>query len=312
MSTQITTAMVNQYGANVQFLAQQKGSRFRAYVRQEMQHSLAEYFDQVGVAVAQQKTTRNSDTPLMNTPHARRQVTMTDWEYADLIDRQDRIRTIIDPTNPYAVAAGWALGRSMDDQIIANALGTAYTGQTGSTAVTHPNSQKYASNDGSAFQNLTVEDLIEVKEMFDAADVDESIPRYLAYTHSQLASILGTTQVTSSLYTNVKALVEGKVDTFLGFKFIRSERLLTYPTGSGVTASPTTGAVGSGSSVDGFRRCIAWAHDGLILTTGIDINVDIGPRRDKSNATQVYACMSIGASRMEEVKVVEIICDEAA
>jgi hypothetical protein len=37
----------------------------------------------------------------------------------------------------------------------------------------------------------------------------------------------------------------------------------------------------------------------------------VSERDDKSYATQAYACMSIGATRMEEEKVVEILCTES-
>jgi len=40
------------------------------------------------------------------------------------------------------------------------------------------------------------------------------------------------------------------------------------------------------------------------LGVGKDVNARIDERADKSYATQVYYCMSIGATRMEEAKVV--------
>jgi hypothetical protein len=39
--------------------------------------------------------------------------------------------------------------------------------------------------------------------------------------------------------------------------------------------------------------------------------VDIGPRRDKNMAMQVYFGMAIGATRLEDTGVVEIACTEA-
>lgn len=65
----------------------------------------------------------------MDTPHSRRMVTLSDYEWADLVDDQDKIRMLIDPTSEYAMAASWAFGRSKDDVIIAAALGTAYSGE---------------------------------------------------------------------------------------------------------------------------------------------------------------------------------------
>lgn len=307
MSSEITVAQVQQYSANVFHLAQQKGSRLRPFVRQESQKGKNQFFDRIGAVTAVLRTSRHSDTPQLDTPHSRRRVSLGDYEWADLIDDQDKIRMLIDPQSEYAMAAMWALGRAMDDVIIAAATGTAYGGETGSTSVTLPNSQKYNANNASTFSNLNVLTLRAVKKLFDANDIDESIPRYFAIGSSQLQSLLGQTEVTSSDFATVKALVSGEVDTFLGFKFIRLERLGTAT----YTASATTGAVGSGTTNTAARQCFAWAQDGLLSAIGEDMTGRIDVRADKGYSTQVYARMSIGATRMEEVKVVEVGCKES-
>ena len=64
-----------------------------------------------------------------------------------------------------------------------------------------------------------------LKEILDENDTDPEEPRYLLVTAGQLADLLNITSVTSADFNSVKALVQGDVDTFLGFKFIRTERL---------------------------------------------------------------------------------------
>lgn len=309
MSAQITEAFVQQYGANVFHLSQQKGSRLQDKVRRESQRGKAQFFDRIGSVSAVLKTGRHSSTPQIDTPHSRRMVTLSDYEWADLVDDQDKIRMLNDPTSEYAMAAAWAMGRSKDDVIIANAIGTAYSGEAGATPVVLPDSQKFAATTGSAFSNLNVYTLRKIKKMFDGNEVDESIKRYIACTSSQIEALLGQTEVTSADFNTVKALVQGEVNSYMGFEFVRIERLnLTTAT----TASATTGAVGSGSALSGTNRaCFAWAMDGVLMSVGEDVVNKIDPRPDKSYATQVYSRMSIGATRMEEVKVVEIICKEA-
>lgn len=311
MSSQITTAFVQQYSSNVFHLAQQKGSRLKGLVRNESQKGKSAFYDRIGSVTAVKKVGRHSDTPQLDTPHSRRMVTLSDYEWADLIDDQDKIRTLIDPQSEYAMAAMWALGRACDDLIIAAAGGTAYSGEDGSTSVTYANANRYAANNATNTSNLNVLTLRAVKKMLDSADIDESIPRYFAITSSQLSSLLGETAVTSSDYNSIKSLVQGEVDTFMGFKFIRTERLVTVASSESLSGSGTTGAVGSGTSLTGYRKCYAWAQDGLLLAIGEDMKGKIDPRPDKSYATQVYACMSMGATRMEEAKVVEVICNEA-
>ena len=288
MSSQITTAFVQQYSSNVQLLSQQKGSLFRNAVRVESQVGKNAFYDQVGSATAQKRLSRHADTPQIDTPHARRRVSLVDYEYADLIDDQDKVRTLIDPTSPYSQATAFAMGRAIDDEIISAAFGTAYTGETGSTSTTFPSGQQVGV--GSPAAGLTIAKLVEAKQLLDEANVDTTLPRYVAVAPEQLADLLNITTVTSSDYNTVKALVQGEIDTFLGFKFIVSTRL-----------SSETGT---------NRRVIAWAEDGLLLSIGKDITAKIDERADKGYATQVYYAMSIGATRMEEEKVVEIKCRE--
>jgi hypothetical protein len=313
MSVQITEAFVKQYSANVFHLSQQKGSKLRPLVRQESQNSKAAFWDRIGAVVAQKKTSRHADTPRMDTPHSRRRVTLSDYEYADLVDNEDKIKMLISPESEYAVAAMWAMGRAMDDEIIAAALGTSYAGEEGSTAVSLPTSQKVAAHDGTTTTgvNLNVMTLRAVKAIFDANDVDESIPRHFAFGSSQLQSLLGQTEVTSQDYAAVKALVMGQVNTFMGFNFVRTERLPR--SASNVTYTVTSGLTGAGTgtiTAANSRRCIAWAQDGVILSIGQDIKGRLSERDDKSYAMQVYACMGIGSARIEEEKVVEVICSE--
>jgi hypothetical protein len=308
MSFQVTEAFVQQYSSTLYTLAQQKGSLLRNYVRTESIVGKARSFDRIGPVTAQKRTTRHGDTPQMDTPHSRRWVYLSDYEWADMIDDLDKIRMLIDPTSDYLMAAMWALGRSMDDELIAAADADVKTGETAATTVSLPDTQRLAASDGTNFSNLNVRTLRALKLKFDAAQIDPSITRHIAVTSSQLYSLLGETQVTSFDYNSVKALVQGQVNTFMGFQFHQIERLGSDQ--SGALANVTTGAFGSGSAVTGFRKAIAWAQDGLILGIGKEMKSEIAKRPDKGFNTQAYAMMSVGAVRMEEQKVVMVFCKE--
>ena len=287
MSTQVTTAFSQQFSANVQLLSQQTGSILRGGVDEESVTGEKAFFDQVGAAAAVKRTTRHGDTPLVETPHSRRQVTLESYEWADLIDDADKIRMLIDPTSTYARAAAAAMGRAMDDEIIAAATGTAKTGKSGGTSTSMLAGHQIAN--GSA--DLTIAKLITAKKTLDLASVDPSIPRHIAVGPDQIEALLNTTSVTSSDFNTVKALVQGEVNTFMGFQFHVTTRLAK-----------------SGN----IRTCFAWAQDGIKLAMGKDVMSKIDERSDKSYSTQVYYCATFGATRMEEEKVVQIDCDESA
>jgi hypothetical protein len=294
MSNQITTAFVQQYSSNVQMLSQQMGSYLRGAVDVESVVGKNAFFDQVGKTTAQLRTSRHADTPQLDTPHSRRRVSLADYEWADLIDNADKVRLLIDPTSSYAKAAAAAMGRAMDDVVIAALGGTAFSGETGSTSVPLPSGQKpYSASQGNdAAGGLSITKLLEAKKILDLADVDPSIQRYFVCGPTQISNLLGTTQITSSDFNTVKALAQGQVDSFLGFKFIVSNRLVFDATNTD------------------DRLCYAFTQDAIKLAIGQDVIARIDERADKSYSTQVYYAMSIGATRMEEEKVVEIACDE--
>ena len=286
MSVNVTTSFVEQYSANVQMLSQQMGSKLRGAVDVESIKGKQSFFEQIGKTTAQLRTSRHGSTPQIDMPHSRRALTTATYEWADLIDDADKIRMLIDPTSSYAKAAAAAMGRAMDSVIIAAAIGTAKTGVSGGTSTALPSTQKIVH--GSA--GLTVAKLLSAKKILDENDVDPSVKRYCVVSPEQIEDLLNLTEVKSSDFNTVKALAQGDINSFLGFEFITSNLL-------SADATPS-------------RQVIAFAADGIKLGIGKDITAKISERDDKSYSTQVYYCMDLGATRMEEEKVVEIACNE--
>ena len=290
MSSQITTAIVEQYSANVQMLSQQMGSQLRGAVDVESITGKNAFFEQVGSRAAVLKTSRHADTPQLDTPHARRRVSLDDYVWADLIDDVDKVRMLIDPTSSYAKAAAAAMNRAIDDVIITALGGTAFTGTSGGTSTSLPAASKFATSNQS--DGLTIAKLLSAKKRFDLQSVDPSIPRYIVCGPQQISDLLATTEIKSSDFNTVKALAQGDIDSFLGFKFITSNRLSLDATNTD------------------DRLCFAFTQDAIKLAIGKDIQAKIDERSDKNYSTQVYYSMSVGATRMEEVKVFQIPCNE--
>ena len=286
MSDQIGVAHVQQFKSNVIMLSQQKGTRLRNAVRTEPDFLTGKsgYFERIGATNMQRRTTRHGDTPLISTPHSRVRVTMDDFEWADLIDQQDRVRMLIDPESPYTQNAVMAAGREMDDIIIGALGGNIVTmdEDDSATSAALPSGQKIAHN-STGFVKVK---LIEARKKLLAAEAaDPGDTLYCAINAACIEDLLNQTEVTSSDYNSVKALVEGQVDTWLGFKFIHTERLQT----------------------DGTNRLIyCWHPNGVGLAVGEDVVTRISERDDKGYSTQVYLRMTMGATRIEDEKVVEI------
>ena len=287
MSTQITTAFVRDYKQGVAVLAQQKGSRLRGAVRYEtLSSGDRAAFDQISAVSASKITTRNADTPNIDVPHSRRWVLPDAYDWGTLLDRPDQVRALNDFAGPYQMNAANAMGRAMDDAIIDAAFAASVTG-VNAAGTSSFDTSGYGIASSSA--GMTLAKVLNAKEILDAAENDPDEPRFIALQAGQVTDLLNTTEVKSSDYNTVKALAAGQIDTFAGFKFIRTQRLDT---------------------VSSERACIAWCKNSLLLGVNQDIRVRIDERSDKRYATQVYVTMDIGAVRMDDTGVVRILCTE--
>lgn len=312
-SVEVTTAMVDMFSSNVMHLSQQEGSMLYEYCRHETQDAESKFHDRIGKSKARRKAGRHSDVLFSDIPHSRRMVTTEDVYDADLVDQEDKIRTIMNIENEYAKSIAMSIGREMDEIIIDFALGNSYGGKKGTTAIPLPDSQKVAATDGVGFTGMNVLTLRRVRKKFKQ---NESIKKgeklIFAWAAEQADNLLGSTSVTSSDYNSVKALVDGEVDTFMGFKFVETELLPFNAAAESFTLA--TGAVGAGAGVINLgeaRRCIAFtAKRGLLAAKAREVKGKITERPDKHYANQVYAALSFGGTRMEEEQVVEVLCYE--
>lgn len=307
MSFQVTTAFVQQYSANVAFLSQQHGSVLEnAVVKDTTVVGYNAYYDQIGQTGYQKSPARHADSPLFSTPHARRQVALYDVEWGDLVDKLDKVMMLIDPTSAYAMNAAFSMGRAKDDCIINAAFATANTGQSGGTAVSFPAGNIIAVNDRtyqdqgntqSGNSSLTVSKLISAKNIFFTGNVHETEEFFVAPSSQQIAALLTATPVTSIWYNEVKALVQGLVKQFMGFNVIRTQLVIADGNGNSLL---------NGSS---YALIPAWVKSGIMLAVAAEPKAEIAPRADKRFSTYVFYAMAIGATRMEETKVAQLICD---
>jgi hypothetical protein len=284
MSDQISTAFVQQYNTNVVHLLQQKGSKLRdSVMTSSATGKAAKVVEQVGAVTAVKRTTRHADTPLISTPHDARWVFPVDYEWADLIDDQDKVRMLIDPQSPYAVNGAYALGRAIDDEILGAFFATSKTGENGTTDETFTGQQVAA--DGS--DALTIAQLLEGKRILMENEVDlDNDQIFMAVTAEQHEDLLGMTQIQTIDSNATKVLVDGRVRSFLGINFITIERIP--------------------GEADPYPLPM-WAKSGMHLCVWNDITTKISERADKSHATQVYCKTTVGATRVELGKVVRIL-----
>lgn len=313
MNNQLETWRVQAYGQQVRHLYQQSGSRLKGKgVRNESFTGKSEFFDRLGLATAQDKSGRNAETPNLDVTHSRRMVTTVTREWGTLVDRKDKLQNIHMPESEYAKAAAAALGRKADDILIRAALGVAYTGEDGTTSQTLGNAQKIAAVESSALDYANVQLLRKVKRKMDEEEVVGK--RYIVCGADFIEALLSDSQVTSGDFNVVKALVQGEVNSFMGFEFIRTEII-----GDMLAASfdadtfkwnATTGLYDSGGTAVAAsdKVALAFAEGALLLGENVGGQINrIDERSDKGYSMQVYSAMDLGAVRMEEAGVVQMI-----
>ena len=266
------------YSQNIIQLAQQKYSKLinTVYVKPNVRGKTF-FQDQIGQWSMELKGGRNTQTPNNDPVLGRRMGTMLDFHDARLLDRGDELKTISDPRSAYTIAAASALGRTIDQRIITAAIGTAATGETGSSSVVTTSTVVVTAT------ALTLAKVVDVKAVFDNADV-EMEDRYFVCTPAMLDGLLNQSAATSSDYAAVKALVRGEIDTWMGFKWIMSTQL------AAVSASTLCGI-----AYQKYGICLAMADQPLVKTD---------ERPDLSYSWQVYYELNIGAVRLEESRVV--------
>lgn len=298
MSVNLPNHFASQFATNVSLLLQQKGSKLRnAVTLGNYIGKSAQVVDQFGSIAATLVTTRFANMPRTDASADSRWVFPSDYDVNQLIDNFDKLRLVTDPSSAYVLNATYALGRAIDDVIIAAMFGTNYTGVSGGTSTVFGTGMVVPVNTGGTDSGMNVNKLRYAKKLLMANEVDfDNDPVYCAITSKEHDELLNEMQVISLDFNEKPVLVGGKVQQFLGINFIHCERLATQAAG-------TDDQSGSSTQIP------CWAKSGMHLGIWNDISVDVSQRKDiQSLPWQAYAAATIGATRLEENKVVKIWC----
>lgn len=294
----ITEAFKDTYRRNFEPLVQQRVSKLLSGV--DVQTGIEKiagerhYIDQIGTREPTQVTTRHPDSPQNEQDFLRRAMTMTDWHDGLIIDKTDVFRTLDNPANSVTTAMRRGFARQIDRIIRDAATGDSFSGHTGGTTETLQPANKvavdYVESGNAANSNLTIGKLRRTLEILEGFDVDTDDLHFAAHP-SQKHALLTDDEITSVDFNSVKALVNGEINTFLGFTF----HWLTILSKSGNN-----------------RTCFGWDRNGIVCGFAKQPTVEMDPARsDKSFHPYLYTAMTIGSIRIEEERVVEVLCDES-
>ena len=276
-----------QYSNNLQLLLQQKMAKLRPYAMEG--HHVgkgASPVDQDGPLEAREPRGRYAPIGQDDAPKDRRWVNPRARVITQKVANQDEIRTFTNPRSKKVMNAVMGLNRAIDNELIRAFHGTNYVGEEGETARVFPAAQKIAHGNA----HLTVSKLIQARKMLRRAELDmDSDPCCVVVNADQEAALLEDEKIINMDYRNKPILNGGMIEMFLNFHFIHCERTIKDSSGNDLVP--------------------IFAMSGMYLGVWNDINTDIGPRRDLEDIPwQANSKMTIGGTRLEEPKCVEVAC----
>lgn len=236
-------------------------------------------FPKMGKGLATKRVPQTDVVP-MNIQHTNATATLEDWNAAEFTDIFDQAKTNVDERRELAVTIAGAITRR-EDQLIIDALEAAATTLTVATSV------------GGAGTDLNSAKARRAKRLLDAGGVPAG-NRTFVHSAVGLEAMLGQTDVTSSDFNSIKALVDGEFDTWLGFKWM----MIEDRDEGGLTLAAT------------LRTSFAYHMQSTGLAVGIDFTTEVNyiPVKTSWLANGLF---SAGAIAIDADGIVEITSTEA-
>jgi hypothetical protein len=236
-------------------------------------------FRAMGKGTAAARGTTSTDVSPMNVAHSLVTATLANYVAPEFTDIFDAAEVNFDEKQELAQTIAGALGRRLDQLVIA-AMDAATPGATVGTGTT----------------GLSPDDLVSAKIELVKAGVGSG-DLFCVLNGKGLSDLLGAEKTSSSDYANVKALVNGEIDTFAGFKVITMEDRSE----GGLTVDGSTAEV----------KAYAFAKDAVGLAIGVDNKTTIDYIPEKVS----FLCngmLKAGAAIRDTAGLVEINYDNVA
>lgn len=294
--------LTTQYSTALELLLQQTNTRLRGAVRSGSHvGKMASPVQYLQAVQFKQPAGRGAPLQPQLGQYQRRWVFPNDRSLTMQVDEFDELRTIIDPRSALSADIMAAANRLYDDILINAFFGSASLGVDASNLTTEtynsgsdfPISVEIADSYGAgSATGLTIKKLIEAKRILRRYENDlDGGELHIAIGAQQESDLLNQLQFVSTEF-NERVLPTGELPPrFMGFNIHHSERLQT-----------------SGSD----RLCPVWMTDGMYLGLWKDMQTIISQRNDlEGHPWQAYSMISLGATRLQGGKVVQIACSDS-
>lgn len=280
MSVSLSNAFVTLFDAEVKQAYQGKAQLVGAVRQRRGVEGSTVKFPKVGAGVATPRIPQTDVSPI-NASFSQVTLTLADWNAAEYSDIFSQAKVNFDERQELVQVVANAMGRRQDQMII-DALVAASTSLTVANSI------------GGTTTNLNVAKLREAKRLLDKNNVDP-MDRHIVIHANGLASLLSETAVTSSDFNTVKALVQGDINSFLGFNFH-------------VLGDRPEGGLPVDGSLD--RTCFAFHKSAVGYGEGIGMRTEINYIPEKTSWL-VNEVFSAGAIAIDTAGIVQITCRES-
>lgn len=283
MTTSLTNVAIQQF--EDQFIIEYQGRKTLEETVQIRRAVIGDAYKwpRIGPAIMELRGAPQSIIPASDVTHTQITTTFEDRILNTPTDIFQQAQVNASERQALAFDHSMAVGRRID-QIVINALAASGTTNTVPVGTT----------------NLTVDKLREASFLLNEDNVDQTM-RFIAIHPSQLKSLLAESETTSSDFNTIRALVQGEIDSFMGFKFF----LIPNRAEGGL---PKTGD---------DRTCFAWQMRSMGMAfAGFEggqanpsVTVDWDPLRQ---SWLTISKLRAGASALQPDGIVDIVCDETA
>jgi len=288
MSYTNDTIFINAYNAMKHHLASQANSKLKGLFVEEMANGEKHFFDRIGTFAVSQLDSLNADIPYQDAQFTRRMCTINKFHNGTLIHDIEKVKMLVDPTNDVVKEIVSAHNRNYDDVLFAAMLGTAATGKDGSGSQAFDTSNQQIAHGSTG---VTLAKLLQAQKILKKNDVDfDNEDIYLIFGPEAEEDILQITNFTSRDFQASQGIIGGKeLPSFRGMKLVFSNRIPDQTAGS-------------------VYRVLVMSSRVLKVAKYGDVNVNIDRIAHKGDQpTQIYTTSSIGAVRMEEKLIVDVL-----
>lgn len=309
----IPTWFVDQFAKTFTHVLQQRESKIASRVRRETISGEDKSIDAISSFSMTKRASRHQETNWTDPSSQRRWLDWATYDTDVMVDNQDKLSMLVDPTSEYLNGMRMAANRQMDNLVIDAAFASVTSGRDRGSTISWADTKFTGTNHDTegliiehdtgvhgasgTSSSLTPDKLRLVREIFAAKDVPDEMPIYIVVNPVQVWNgLMKYEEYINADYSVRKALAEGAVAPFAGVEIIQST-LITLDTTDQDKDGDTD-----------VYHCIAMTGDGLALGVAEEPAIKVAELPEHEFNIGLHLELGMGAVRADEDKVIDVEC----